>query len=145
MGAGLPSAMAAKLLFPNRAVVAVCGDGGFMMNSQEVETAVRLKQHLVILILNDSGYGMIKWKQEAGGFENHGLDFGNPDFVLYAQSYGAQGHRVQKTDELLPLMQECLATPAVHIIDVPIDYAPNKEIFNKELLALSETMRASIT
>ncbi len=145
MGAGLPSAMAAKLLYPNRAVVAVCGDGGFMMNSQEVETAVRLKQHLVILILNDSGYGMIKWKQEAGGFESHGLDFGNPDFVLYAQSYGAQGHRVQKTDELLPLIQECLATPAVHIIDVPIDYAPNKEIFNTELLALSETMRASIT
>ena len=94
MGAGLPSAMAAHLVFPDRNVMAICGDGGFMMNSQELETAVRLKMNIVVLILRDDSYGMIHWKQASMGFEDWGLSYGNPDFVKYAESYGAHGHRV---------------------------------------------------
>src|SRR6185437_2103643 len=90
MGAGLPSAMMAAMLHPERRVMAVCGDGGFMMNSQEMETAVRLKLNLVILILEDSAYGMIRWKQAVDNFPDFGLTFGNPDFVKYAESYGAK-------------------------------------------------------
>lgn len=133
MGAGLPSAMAAKLIYPDRAVVAVCGDGGFMMNSQELETAVRLGLHIVVVILNDRGYQMIKWKQQAGGFGDFGLDFSNPDFVQYAESYGATGHRVEKTEDFARILAEALQEPAVHVIDLPIDYSPNETIFNKEL------------
>src|SRR5205085_5590714 len=105
MGAGLPSAMMAKLLYPNRRVMAVCGDGGFMMNSQELETAVRLGLDLVVLILEDSAYGMIRWKQAVDGFADWGLCFGNPDFVRYAESYGAIGHRVKRTDDLVPTLE----------------------------------------
>ena len=91
MGAGLPSAIAAALIHPERRVLAVCGDGGFMMNSQELETAVRLKLNLVVLVLEDRAYGMIRWKQEVDKFPDFGLEFGNPDFVAYAKSYGAKG------------------------------------------------------
>ncbi len=133
MGAGLPSAMAAKMVFPDRKVVAICGDGGFMMNSQEIETAVRLKQDLVVLILNDSSYGMIKWKQDAMGFEEWGLDFGNPDFVKYAEAYGAIGHRVESTESFLPLLKQCTETPGVHIIDLPVEYSENARVLTKEL------------
>lgn len=133
MGAGLPSAMAARLVFPERKVMAICGDGGFMMNSQEMETAVRLKMNLVILVLRDDAYGMIKWKQAHMGFGNYGLDYGNPDFVKYAQSYGAHGHRVASAAHLLPLMQECHDEPGVHLIDVPIDYSDNDRILNREI------------
>ena len=98
MGAGLPSAMMAAMLYPERRVLAVCGDGGFMMNSQEMETAVRLKLNLVVLILEDSAYGMIRWKQAVDSFPDFGLTFGNPDFVKYAESYGAKGSRVESTD-----------------------------------------------
>ncbi|MGI9457075.1 MAG: acetolactate synthase large subunit [Aeoliella sp.] len=133
MGAGLPSAMAARLVYPDRMVMAICGDGGFMMNSQELETAVRLDLHVVVLILNDSAYGMIKWKQAGMGFENFGLDYGNPDFVKYAESYGANGYRVESADELVPLMRKCHAEPAVHVIDVPVDYSDNDRILNHEI------------
>lgn len=137
MGAGLPSAMAARLVYPDRPVVSVCGDGGFMMNSQEVETAVRLNLHLVVLILRDDGYGMIKWKQADMGFEDYGLDYGNPDFVHYAQAYGAKGWRVEETAELEPLLAQCLAEPAVHIIDVPMDYSMNAETLFETIPRLS--------
>ncbi len=133
MGAGLPSAMAAKMVYPDRPVVAICGDGGFMMNSQELETAVRLKLDLVVLILNDSGYGMIKWKQANMAFPDYGLDFQNPCFVTYAASYGAQGHRIEATADLLPTLKQCLDTGGVHLIDVPVDYADNDRILNREL------------
>lgn len=133
MGAGLPSAMAAKLAFPDRKVVAVCGDGGFMMNSQEIETAVRLKLDLVVIILNDSGYGMIKWKQESMGFPNFGLDFGNPDFVKYAEAYGAKGWRVASADGLKETLSRCLGEKGVHLVDVPVDYSENVRVFTKEL------------
>lgn len=133
MGAGLPSAMAAHLVCPDRPVVAVCGDGGFMMNSQELETAVRLKMNLTVIILRDDGYGMIRWKQANMGFTDFGLDYGNPDFVMYAQSYGAKGHRVESADGFLPLLQRCISEPGVHVIDCPVDYSENDFILNTEL------------
>lgn len=140
MGAGLPSAMAAKLVNPDQPVMAVCGDGGFMMNSQEIETAVRLKLDLVVLILRDDAYGMIKWKQAHMEFDNYGLDYGNPDFVMYAKSYGAIGHRVAATDELGPLLRNCLAEPGVHIIDCPVDYSLNDQKLNQDIRRLSEQL-----
>jgi acetolactate synthase-1/2/3 large subunit len=97
MGAGLPSAMSSKIVRPSKKVLSVCGDGGFMMNSQEMETAVRLGLDLVVLVLRDNAYGMIKWKQAGMGFEDWGLDYGNPDFVKYAEAYGARGIRVTNT------------------------------------------------
>jgi acetolactate synthase I/II/III large subunit len=132
MGAGLPSALAAALLYPKRKVVAVCGDGGFMMNSQELETAQRLGANLTVLILRDDGYGMIRWKQQSMGFSDFGLDFKNPDFVAYAAAYGAHGQRIERTDDFLPTLKRALDTPGVHVLDVPIDYSENR-IFTKEL------------
>ena len=137
MGAGLPSAMAAKMVHPDRRVMAVCGDGGFMMNSQELETAVRLRLDLVVLILRDDGYGMIKWKQKQMDFHDFGLDFQNPDFVAYAKSYGAQGHRVESTEGLGPLVEECYAAGGVHVIDLQVDYSDNDRVLNQEIRELS--------
>jgi acetolactate synthase-1/2/3 large subunit len=133
MGAGLPSAMAAKMVHPERKILAICGDGGFMMNSQELETAVRLKLNLVVLILRDNAFGMVKWKQTHMGFADFGLDVGNPDFVRYAQSYGAHGHRLAAAAELIPLLYECFAAPGVHVIEAPIDYSDNDRILNHEI------------
>src|SRR3954449_7150477 len=133
MGAGLPSAMMAKLLYPDRRVMAVCGDGGFRMNSQEMETAVRLKLDLVVLILEDSAYGMIRWKQAVDKFPDWGLTFGNPDFVRYAESYGAIGHRVKQTDDLIPTIESAFKDTGVHLITVPIDYAENTRVLVDEL------------
>ncbi|MCC2607858.1 acetolactate synthase large subunit [Planctobacterium marinum] len=137
MGAGLPSAMAAKMVHPDRPVITVCGDGGFMMNSQELETAVRLNLHIVVLILRDDAYGMIKWKQAHMEFENFGLDYGNPDFVKYVESYGGKGWRVESAAELLPQLKHCLEEPAVHLIDVPVDYSLNDQTLNKTIKELS--------
>jgi len=133
MGAGLPSAIAAKMVKPHRKVVAVCGDGGFMMNSQELETAVRLGLDVVVIILNDNGFGMIKWKQDSQKLPSFGLDFGNPDFVKYAESYGAHGHRLEKAEDFVPLMQQVLSEKGVHVIDIPIDYSENVKVFTQEL------------
>ncbi|WP_444890207.1 acetolactate synthase large subunit [Microbulbifer sp. DLAB2-AA] len=140
MGAGLPSAMAAKLVCPDRRVVAICGDGGFMMNSQEIETAVRLKLDLIVLILRDDAYGMIKWKQSMMGLKNFGLDFTNPDFVAYAKSYGAEGHRIQATDELKPMIEKCCREGGVHLIEVPMDYSHNDRILNHEIKELASKL-----
>jgi acetolactate synthase-1/2/3 large subunit len=133
MGAGLPSAMMAAILHPERRVLAVCGDGGFMMNSQELETAVRLRLNLVVLILDDSAYGMIRWKQAVDDFPDFGLTFGNPDFVQYAQAYGARGWRVQATDELIPTLEAAFKTGGVHLVAVPIDYSENTRVLVDEL------------
>jgi acetolactate synthase-1/2/3 large subunit len=140
MGAGLPSAMAARLVHPNTPIVAVCGDGGFMMNSQEIETAVRLEMNLVVIVLRDDGYGMIRWKQQQMGFKDFGLDYGNPDFVLYAQAYGAQGHRVESAEGFAPLVAQCLQTPGVHVIDCPVDYSENDQILHHDIKALSASV-----
>ena len=133
MGAGLPSAMMAALLYPSRRVMAICGDGGFMMNSQDLETAIRLGLNLVVLIVEDHGYGMIRWKQEAEGFADYGLSFGNPDFVKYAEAYGARGVRVHATDELCPALEAAFQAGGVHLIVVPIDYSENKRVLVDEL------------
>jgi acetolactate synthase-1/2/3 large subunit len=133
MGAGLPSAMAAHMIYPDRKVMAICGDGGFMMNSQELETAVRLGMNLTCLILNDSSYGMIRWKQANMGFVDWGLEYGNPDFVKYAESYGAKGYRIESTDALMPTLQKCLNSEGVHLIDCPVDYSENDQILNIDI------------
>jgi acetolactate synthase-1/2/3 large subunit len=133
MGAGLPSAMAAKQLYPNKKVVSVNGDGGFMMNSQEIETAIRMELDLVIIILNDSAYGMIKWKQQGLGFENFGLDYKNPDFIKYAESFGAIGHRPNSVDDFIQILDKAVNSTGVHVIDLPVDYSLNHSILNKLL------------
>jgi acetolactate synthase-1/2/3 large subunit len=133
MGAGLPSAMMAAMLYPKARVLAVCGDGGFMMNSQEMETAVRLKLNLVILILEDSAYGMIRWKQAVDNFPDFGLTFGNPDFVKYAESYGAKGSRIVSTEAIVPTLERAFSGGGVHLVVVPIDYTENKRVLVDEL------------
>ena len=133
MGAGLPSAMMAAMLSPGRRVLAVCGDGGFMMNSQELETAVRLGLNLVVLVLNDAAYGMIRWKQDQLGFPDYGLTFSNPDFVTYAQSYGATGHRVERSADLVAVLNAAFEAGGVHLVDLPVDYSENKKVLIDEL------------
>jgi acetolactate synthase-1/2/3 large subunit len=137
MGAGLPSAMASAMVYPDRKVMAICGDGGFMMNSQEMETAVRLGLNITVLILNDGSYGMIRWKQANMGFADFGLTYGNPDFVKYAEAYGAHGHRVESAEHLPGLLKHCLDTPGVHLIDCPVDYSDNDRILNRDIKELS--------
>ncbi len=139
MGAGLPSGMAAKMVNPEKKVVSVCGDGGFMMNSQELETAVRLGLDLTVIILNDNAYGMIKWKQTGMGFDTYGLDLGNPDFVKYAESYGASGHRPTSCEEFEETLEKCVNGKGVHVIDLAVDYSLNHSILN-ELLAKKECL-----
>ena len=133
MGAGLPSAIATALVHPQRKVLAVCGDGGFMMSGQELETAVRLGVDLTVLILRDDAYGMIRWKQKNMGLADYGLTFGNPDFVDYAQSFGAHGHRVESAEHLEQLLAQCRDAGGVHVIDCPVDYSENDSLLNHEI------------
>jgi len=130
MGAGLAAAMAAKIVHANRRVLAVCGDGGFMMNSQDLETAVRLGLDLVILLVRDDGYGFIRWKQSGEGFQDFGMSFGNPDFVAYAQAYGATGLRVEEGDRLGEVLEHAYAQGGVVLVDCPIDYRANQDLDN---------------
>ncbi|CAN1495329.1 IlvB Thiamine pyrophosphate-requiring enzymes [acetolactate synthase, pyruvate dehydrogenase (cytochrome), glyoxylate carboligase, phosphonopyruvate decarboxylase] [Sphingomonadaceae bacterium] len=140
MGAGLPSAMMSAMVYPDRKVMAICGDGGFMMNSQEMETAVRLGLNITVLILRDDSYGMIRWKQANMGFADWGLTYGNPDFVKYADSYGANGHRVESAAHLTELLKYCRDTPGVHLIDCPVDYTENDRILNVQIKELSAAL-----
>jgi acetolactate synthase-1/2/3 large subunit len=142
MGAGLPSAMMAAMLHPDRRVLAVCGDGGFMMNSQEMETAVRLKLNLVVLILEDGAYGMIRWKQAVDQFPDFGMTFGNPDFVRYAESYGAKGWRVSAIGQFAPVLEQAFAAGGVHLVTVPVDYSENTRVLVDELRARLPVMPA---
>jgi acetolactate synthase-1/2/3 large subunit len=135
MGAGLPSAMMAAMLYPDRRVLAVCGDGGFMMNSQEVETASRLGLNLVVLILEDKAFGMIRWKQAADGFPDFGMTFGNPDFVTYAHAHHVNGIRVERADGLAPALEAAFAAAGVHLVSVPVDYSENSRVLIDELRA----------
>lgn len=125
MGISLPAAIAAKLVYPERRVVVFTGDGGFMMNSQELETAVRLDLDLIVIIFNDDGLGMIRLKQMAEGYGSFGVDFSNPDFVTYASSFGAEGHRLEDPGQLRLLLDQAAAKGGVHVIDVPIDVEQN--------------------
>jgi acetolactate synthase-1/2/3 large subunit len=135
MGAGLPSAMMAAVLYPNRRVLAVCGDGGFMMNSQDLETATRLGLNLVVLIIEDNAYGMIRWKQAADGFRDFGMTFGNPDFVAYATAFGIKGSRVESADGLAPALKAAFEGGGVHLVVVPVDYSENSRVLLEELRA----------
>ncbi len=133
MGAGLPAAIVAKMIRPDRNVLAVVGDGGFMMNSRELETALRYSIPIVVLVLNDNAFGFIKWEQQAKGFENFGLDYGNPDFVKYAESYGAVGMKISDGDNLSDMLRKAFSLNTVALIECPIDYSVNYETFSREL------------
>lgn len=122
MGIALPGAIAASLLDSTRRVVAVCGDGGFLMNVQELETAVRLGTSFVVVVFRDEGYGLIRWKQQRQFGAPFGIDFGNPDLVKLAESFGAKGYRVEKADDFAGLLKDALAQRVPAVIDVPIDY-----------------------
>jgi acetolactate synthase I/II/III large subunit len=125
MGIAIPGAIAAKLVYPDRQVIAATGDGGFMMNMQELETAVRLKTPFVTLIFNDGGYGLIEWKQMQHFGSSAFIKFGNPDFVKLSESMGLKGYRITDSSELLPTLREALAQDLPTIIDCPIDYREN--------------------
>lgn len=128
MGVALPGAIGAKLTFPNKKVVAVCGDGGFLMTGMELETAVRLKLSIVVLIWRDNGYGLIEWKQEKTFKRTSHITFGDPDFVKLAESYGAQGLRVEKTEELQDILKEALSHDGPVIVECPVDYSENMRL-----------------
>jgi len=128
MGIAVPGAVAAKLISPDRAVVAVTGDAGFLMNSQEIETAIRIEVPIVILVWNDSGYGLIEWKQMHQFQRPSHVSFNNPDFVKYAESFGANGYRVEAPDQLQRILKEALAQPTLSIIDCPVDYSENLKL-----------------
>jgi len=130
MGIAVPGAVAAKLVNPKRKVVAVTGDGGFMMNSQEIETAIRIGTPFVTLIFNDASYGLIRWKQQARYGADMCVKFTNPDFVMYAESMGAKGYRVTRAEDLIPILKEALAQNIPAIIDCPVDYSENIKLTN---------------
>ncbi|MEH2349170.1 MAG: acetolactate synthase large subunit [Nostoc sp.] len=133
MGIAIPGALAAKLVHPNRKVVAVTGDGGFMMNSQELETALRVGTPFVTIIFNDGGYGLIEWKQENhfGKGNSSFVHFSNPDFVKYAESMGLKGYRVESALDLIPTLKEALAQDVPAVIDCPVDYRENHRFSQK--------------
>jgi len=122
MGFALPAAIAAKLVHPERKVVAVSGDGGFLMNSQELETARRLGLAIVNVVFRDGGYNLIQWKQQTHLGRESGVKFGNPDFVALAGAFGAKGYRVDSAKALGPILAEALGHPGPSIVDVPVDY-----------------------
>ncbi len=125
MGMAVPGAVAAKLVHPNRRAVAVTGDGGFLMNSQELETAMRLKTPFVVLVFNDSSYGLIRWKQMQQFGRPGFVDFNNPDLVKYAESFGAVGCRIESADELAPALRAAWASNQLTVIDCPVDASEN--------------------
>jgi len=133
MGIAIPGALAAKLVYPNRKIVAVTGDGGFMMNCQELETALRVGTPFVTLIFNDGGYGLIEWKQENhfGKGNSSFVHFGNPDFVKLAESMGLKGYRVESSLDLIPILKEALAQDVPAVIDCPVDYRENRRFTQK--------------
>ncbi len=131
MGIAIPGGLAAKLVYPDRKVVAVTGDGGFMMNCQELETALRVGTPFVTLIFNDNGYGLIEWKQINQFGESSFIKFGNPDFVKFAESMGLKGYRVQSADDLIPTLKLALEQPVPSVIDCPVDYAENIKFSQK--------------
>jgi acetolactate synthase-1/2/3 large subunit len=131
MGIALPGAIAARLVHPERRVVAVAGDGGFLMNCQELETAVRERLPLVVLIFNDNGYGLISWKQQLRYGREAFVRTGNPDFARFAESFGARGLRVAGASELGPALRAALAHDGPVVIDCPVDYAENLKLTDR--------------
>lgn len=131
MGIGVPGAIAAKFVHPERTAVTVTGDAGFMMNSQEIETAMRIGTPIVILIWNDSEYGLIRWHQLRHFGRPSNIDFTNPDFVKFAESFGAKGYRVEAADQLAPILKQAIADDTVVIVDCPVDYSENMKLTEK--------------
>ena len=109
----------------------ITGDAGFMMNSQEIETALRYNLPVVIMIWNDGGYGLIKWHQDRRFGRSGYVDFDNPDFVKYAESFGAKGYRVEKNDDLVSVLEQAFADETVVVVDVPVDYSENMKLTEK--------------
>ena len=138
MGISLPGAIAAKLVHPNRKVVALCGDGGFLMNSQELETAKRIGTAVTVVVWRDNGYGLIDWKQRNEFGRPFGVEFGNPDFVAYAESFGIAGFRPASAADLLPTLRRALDVDGPSLVEVPIDYRENLRL-TERLGALSGT------
>jgi acetolactate synthase-1/2/3 large subunit len=136
MGISLPGAIAAKLVHPERKVVALCGDGGFLMNSQELETAKRIRANVTVVVWRDDGYGLIDWKQRNEFGRPFGVEFGNPDFVAYAESFGIAGFRPSNAGELLPCLRRALDVDGPALVEVPIDYRENLRL-TEHLGALS--------
>jgi len=136
MGIALPGAIAAKLLYPERHIIAATGDAGFLMNVQELETAVRCNTPIIVVIWNDGGYGLIDLKQRQDFGRSTGVRFGNPDFVQLARSFGAKGYRVESGDGLLPILKEAMESGSVCVIDVPVDYRENERLTQR----LGETL-----
>ena len=137
MGISLPGAIAAKLVHPDRRVVALCGDGGFLMNSQELETAKRIGANVTVVIWRDDGYGLIDWKQRNEFGRPFGVEFGNPDFVAYAESFGIAGFRPTSADDLYPTLMRALDVDGPSVVEVPIDYRENLRLTER----LGELMR----
>lgn len=131
MGIAIPGAIAAKLVAPNQKVVAVTGDGGFMMNCQELETALRVGTPFVTIIFNDGGYGLIEWKQMNQFGESSFVHFGNPDFVRLAESMGLKGYRVESSFDFIPVLKEALNQTVPAVIDCPVDYSENLRFSRK--------------
>ena len=125
MGISLPGAIAAALVHPDRKVVALTGDGAFLMNSQELETAKRIGVNITVVVWRDDGYGLIDWKQRAEFGRPFGVEFGNPDLVDYAHSFGIPGFRAESSADLYPTLMRALAVDGPSLVDVPIDYAEN--------------------
>jgi len=136
MGIALPGAIAAKLVYPDRKVVALCGDGGFLMNSQELETAKRIGTNITVVIWRDDGYGLIDWKQRNEFGRPYAVEFSNPDFVAYAQSFGIAGFRAERAADLLPTLRRALEIDGPSVVEVPIDYRENLRL-TERLGALS--------
>lgn len=141
MGAGLPSAIMVKELYPDKKVISINGDGGFMMNSQELETAKRLNLDLVVLILTDNAYGMIQWKQKDDGFAKFGLSYTNADFVKYAESFGLNGYRPTSVEEFKEQLGTALTSSGIHLIDLAVDYSLNHEILNVLIKEYSKNIK----
>lgn len=141
MGAGLPSAIMVKELNQDKKVISINGDGGFMMNSQELETAKRLNLDLVVIILNDNAYGMIQWKQKDEGFAKYGLSYTNPDFVKYAESFGLTGYRPTSVEEFKENLEVALTSKGIHLIDLAVDYSLNHEILNVLIKEYSKNIK----
>jgi acetolactate synthase-1/2/3 large subunit len=125
MGISLPGAIAAKLVHPDRRVVALCGDGGFLMNSQELETARRIGANITVVVWRDNGYGLIDWKQRTEFGRPFGVEFTNPDFVAYAQSFGMAAFRPESAADLYPTLMRALDHAGPTLVEVPIDYREN--------------------
>jgi acetolactate synthase-1/2/3 large subunit len=131
MGIGVPGAIAAKLVHPERTAVTITGDAGFLMNCQEIETALRIGTPIIVLIWNDGEYGLIHWHQLRHFGRPSNIDFKNPDFVMFAESFGAKGYKVESADELVPVLKQAIADDTVVIIDCPVDYSENMKLTEK--------------